>query len=343
MRKCLIVVLLGAAACGDPESGEYVVIQGFHDRSQPAECVSAPAMPELAVTELQPASDSTALVLDGPNRRIVELDASLRELWSMTAPAAGPGSFQAPVDAVALGDTAIAVAERAGLRLIVYRRNGEHLRTVTLPFIPAALAVEPGGTVLVTPMALGGRPASLLFRYDGEELREVGIPPRPYADMVVSALGNTTKVGVLGSGDAIVVHQFLSPRGFRVGPAGEIEQLRVPTPDATRAQLAYIPVPPITEDQVPRILVPVIAMSVDPRRGEVYVVTRSGRMNGEDGERAILRLDERLGLLDSFIMDMSARGIAYLPAGDVVVVVDNQDRFHTCHLPREDRRHARAD
>jgi hypothetical protein len=343
MRRSFLVAMVVVAGCADPGHDEYEVIGGFLERSPTVTCSAIAPGPELAVTEIQSATDSTVLVLDGPGRRLVELDDGLGEVWSMSAPGAGPGSFDAPVDAVALGDSAVAVAERAGLRLMVYRRTGELLRTVDLPFVPAAMAAEPSGTLLLTPMALGGRPGSLLFRYDGDDLREVGIPPRHYADMVVSALGNTTKVGVLESGAAIVVHQFLSPRGFRVDPSGQIEQLRVPTPDATREHLAFIPAPPITEDQVSRILVPVIAMSVDRRRGEVYVVTRSGRMNGGDAERAILRLDERLGLLESFIIGMSARGIAYLPARDIAIVVDNQDRFHSCHLPREDRRHARTD
>jgi hypothetical protein len=343
MRNLTPVLLLAVAACSDAEPEEYVIIDDFLRRSTTLECVALPGAVEFAVTEMHAATDSTVLVLDGPGRSLLELDPALRVVWAFQAPAAGPGALEAPVDAVALGDTAVVVAERRGLRLIVFRRDGELIRSTPLPFVPHSLAAGSSGDVLLTAMPMGGRPPSLLFRYDGEELHEVPVPPRSYADMMVGAIGNSALVDVLDGGDALLVHQFLSPRAFRVGVAGGIEPLRVPTPDATRAQLPYVPVAPITDDQLPLMLVPSMAMTVDRSKSEVYLLTRSGRMRGENAERAVLRLDDRLRLLDSYIINVVARGIAFLPRTGTALVVDDEDRFHACHLPATSHRHARAD
>lgn len=344
MRRPTSLLLLVLAACGGDEPDGYVVIADFLARSEAVSCSPlAGPLDGLAVTELRTASDSTVLVLDGPGRRILELDPTLRPLWSMDAPAAGPGALEAPVDVAALGDTAVVVAERRGIQLIVFRRDGTLVRTLPLPFIPASLAPDPWGGVLVATTPVGRDPSSLLFRYDGEEMHEIGVPPRYYDDMIVSILGNTTKVGVLSGGDALVVHQFMEPRGFRVAMDGAFESLRVPTPDATRSQISYIPVPPIRDDQVPLILVPSIAMSVDRRRSEVYLLTRSGRIRGDNAERAVLRLDDRLGFLESYTIDVAARGLAYLPGPELALVVDDKDNFHACRLTHRDNHHARVD
>jgi hypothetical protein len=342
MRKSTLLLLVATVACGERESGDYVVIEDFLARSPLLACRALPSPEYLAVTALRTASDSTVLVMDGPSRRLVELDASLRPVWEMEAPSAGPGAVNSPVAMAVLGDTAVAIAERQGLQLIVYARSGELIRTTPLGFAPSGLAALPSGVVLVTAMPFGDTPGTLLLRYDEAGFQEMDLPPRPYPDMIIGALGNTTLAEAFPDGAALVMHQFMAPRAFRVGTDGRAERLRVPTPDATRESIDYIPTGRIMEEQIERMLVPASAMSVDPTRSEIYVLTRSGRRVEGGTERAILRLDDRLGLLESFTLSFMARHIAYLPREQIALLVDDEDRFHACDFRRPNG-HARAD
>jgi hypothetical protein len=342
MRKSTLLLLLIAVACGESESEDYVLVDDFLARSPRLACEALPSPGHLAVTDLRTASDSTVLVMDESSRRLVELDAALRPVWELQAPSAGPGALNAPVAMALLGDTAVAIAERQGLQLIVYARSGALIRTTPLGFAPSGLAALPSGDLLVTAMPFGETPRTLLLRYDGATFHEVEIAPRPYADMFVGALGNTTLAEVLPDGAALVIHQFLAPRAFRVGADGRAERLRVPTPDATRESIDYVPVGPIMEEQMERMLVPASAMSVDRTRAEVYLLTRSGRRIEAGTERALLRLDDRLGFIESFTLDFVARHLAYLPSEQAVLLVDDEDRFHACDLRRPNG-HARAE
>jgi hypothetical protein len=335
MRKSTLLLPLVALACGE-EPDDYVVIEDFLARSPVLACEALAAPEHLAVTELRTASDSTVMVLDGPGRRLVELDAELRPVWEMEVPAAGPGALDSPVSMALLGDTAIAVAERRGLQLIVYSRAGELIQTLPLGFAPSALAAGPSGELLVTAMPFGETPGTLLLRYDAAGLHEIPVPPRRYADMFVGALGNTTLAEVLPDGAALVMHQFMAPRAFRVNADGRIERLAVPTPDATKASIGYVPVGPILEEQIEKMLVPASAMSVDRARSEVYLLTRSGRRIDGGSERAILRLDDRLRLLESFTLGFVARHLAFLSQSRTALLVDDEDRFHACDFRRPD-------
>jgi hypothetical protein len=343
MRKWIGLVVLVAWSCGAPEHEEYVIVDGFLARSTALDCSEVLASGELAVTELRTASDSTVLVLDGPGRRVLELDRSLRVVWEMEAPAQGPGFLDTPASAALLGDTAVVVVERRGLQLIVYGRDGSLIRSTPLPFLPNHVAVRSTGEVLVTAMPMGGTPPNLLFRYDGAEFHELPVPARPYVDMMIGAFGNSALVDVLPGDDAVLVHQFLSPRAFRITGDNVVKPLRMPTPDATREQVSFIPVAPITDDQLGRALVPAMAMSVDPIRSEIYLLTRSGRMVDGRPERAILHLDPELALLGSYTTTVRAGDLVFLPRHGVVLLLDDRDRIHACHLPLTGSGHARAD
>lgn len=341
MRMSTLLLLVPLAACAaEPE--EFAVVEDFLARSDAVSCEALTAGRDVAVTELRTASDSTVLVLDAPGRRIVEFDHDLRPVWEMEAPAAGPASLEAPVSAVLVGDTAVAVAERKGFRLLLFSRAGAVIQSTPLQFVPHSLAAPRAGGILVTAMPMGGRPGTLVVRYDGERLEEVDVPLRSYDDMLVGALGNSALVEPLPDGGAMVVHQFLSPRGFLVRADGVVEPRRVPTPDATVESVSYVPTAPITEEHIRAMLVPAMAMSIDPVRSEVYLLTRSGRRVDGRTERAVLRLDDRLGVLASFTLDVRATTMVFLPGREAVLVVDDEDRFHSCALPRE-AAHARAD
>jgi hypothetical protein len=341
MRWSTLLLLLVLGACAGPDDAGPVVIEDFLGRSPRLACEPLDLPDPVAVTELRTASDSTVLVLDEPGRRVLELDAALRLVWVLEAPAVGPGALSSPVSAALLGDTAVAVAERQGLAVIVYSRSGSLIRTTPLGFAPSAVAARPSGELLVTAMPFGGTPGTLAVRYDGMTFHELPVPPRPYDDMFVGALGNTTLAEVLADGTVLVVHQFMAPRAFRVDVGGGVEPLRVPTPDATRSRIDYVPTQPLGEAKLERMLVPASAMSVDRGRGEVYLLTRSGRRLDRGQERAILRLDDGLRLLESATLDVMARHLAVIPRDDVVLVVDDDDLFYVCDFRRTDR-HARA-
>jgi hypothetical protein len=332
MRESTLLLLLAVAACGEVAPEDYVVIEDFLDRSSRIECQVMEAPEDLSVTALRAASDTTVLVLDEPGRRLVELDGTLRPVWTVDLPVAGPGALKAPVGMTLLRDTAIAVVEREGLKLIVYSRAGELIRTAPLGFAPSAVAARPSGELLVTAMPFGDSPPMLLHRFDGTGFEALPVPRRPYPDMFIGALGNTTLADVLPDGALLIVHQFIEPRAFRVAQDGRIDRLRVPTPDGTRSSIGWVPTGPILEEEMQRMLVPAAAMSVDGTRSEVYVMTRSGRRLEEGAERALLRLDRSLGLLESYVVDVVGRHMAFLAREATALIVDDEDRFHACHL-----------
>jgi hypothetical protein len=334
MRESTLLLLLVVWACGQSEPEDYVVIEDFLDRSSRIECQVMEAPEDLSVTALRAASDTTVLVLDEPGRRLVELDGALRPVWTVDLPAAGPGALKAPVGMTLLSDTAIAIVEREGLQLIVYSRAGDLIRTAPLGFAPSAVAARPSGELLVTAMPFGDSPPVLLHRFDGTGFEALPVPRRPYPDMFIGALGNTTLADVLPDGALLIVHQFIEPRAFRVAPDGRADRLRVPTPDGTRSSIGWVPTGPILEEEMQRMLVPAAAMSVDGTRSEVYLMTRSGRRLEGGAERALLRLDGSFGLLESYVLDVVGRHMAFLAREATALIVDDEDRFHACNLRR---------
>ncbi|MBW3554009.1 MAG: hypothetical protein KY466_10885 [Gemmatimonadetes bacterium] len=342
MRRPTLLLLLSALACGEPDGEVYAVVDDFLERAVPASCARAQVRDSLAITEMRSVSDSTWLVLDEPRRRIIELDHEIRILWSMEYPPVGPGSAGKAVSAALLGDSAVAMVDRGGLRLLILSRAGDLLRSTPLGFLPNRLATTPAGDVLVTPLRVGDEPPTLLVRFAGSRRSDLPVPPRYYGDMMIRAMGNIARVETFPDGRALVLHEYLAPRGFAVAPDGGVTRLAVPTPDATLSQLDYVPTPPLTEEDQPRIMVPALGLSVDGDRSEVYLMTRSGRMVGDVAQRAILRLDGRLGFLEAYTLDVAARDMAVLPARGLAVLTDDEDAIFTCVLPTRDA-HARAD
>jgi hypothetical protein len=286
-----------------------------------------------AVDRLHSATDTTFVVLDDAGGRIVEYTDRLEQVWALEYHEHGPAAVERAVDAALLGDTAVAVVARGGLRLVILDRAGGLVHVEPLAFIPNAVTGGEADDVLVSALPVGAKPEALLFRFHGGELAPLDVPTRRYPDMTVGALGNATLAASLPGGSAVVVHQFFAPRGFRVVPAtGEVAPLAVPTPDATRERIDFVPHPPVTQDQFSSLLTPALALSADRGRGELYLLTRSGRMIDGRAERAVLRLDRRLGYLGSYLLGVHAVQMAFLARADAIVVADDVDRFHLCPL-----------
>ncbi|HSH45119.1 MAG TPA: hypothetical protein VK966_04655, partial [Longimicrobiales bacterium] len=271
-----------------------MAIPDFLEQATPTSCDTILTDGEFAVTQLRTATDSTWLLLDEPQRQILEFTGDLRQVWSLPYRSEGPGSLVNPSGVAPLGDSAFAVVDRGSLRLMVLDRAGEELYSTPLGFLPNTVATTPDGQVLVTPLPIENRPGTLLVRFDGGEQTELPVPPRYYESFMVRALGNTALVETLADGSAVVMHQYMAPRGFLVDPDGEARQLTVPMPDGTVRQASFVPTIPLTDDQQSRIMLPAASMSVDRRRSELFVLTRSGGRVNDRAERAILRLGRDL-------------------------------------------------
>ena len=330
MRKSILLPLLVVGCSGDAEHAGYRVVPRFVDRSASVRCEPVD-VGAAAVDVLRTVTDSTVLVLDAAARRVTELGDDLRPRWTLEYAEHGPGAVARPVAATLVGDT-VAVVVRDGLRLVLLTRSGRPLHEQPLEFVPNAIAAS-GDELLITPMPLGAVPPSLLFRFHDGRLDEVPVPRRPYADMMVGAMGNATLVESLADGSALVVHQLLRPRAFRVSAdRAVVAPLTVPTPDGTIALADAVPRAPITEEQFDRLLVPAMALSVDRARGEAYLLTRSGRTVDGRRERAILRTDDRLRYLASYLLDVNAVHMAVLPRRGAALVADDADRFFLCPI-----------
>ena len=331
MRKSILLPLLLAACSGDLEDATYRVVPDFINRSTPVTC-RAIELGDLAVETLRSTTDSTFVVLDAVRRRVIEFDENLEEQWSVEYREHGPGAVEQPIGATLLGDSAVAILARGGLKLVILDRTGRLVHAEPLTFIPHAIAGA-ADELLITTMPLGGTPGTLLFRYRDTGLEPVPIPGRPYADMMVGGLGNSTLVETFADGSALVVHQLLAPRAFLVsGDRLRVSPLPVPTPDATAHLIENIPRAPVTEAQFDELLLPAMSLSVDRAAAEAYLLTRSGLSSEGHRERAILRTDHRLGFLAGYRLDVNAVQMAVLPRRQAAVVVDDMDRFHLCPL-----------
>lgn len=336
MRKSILFSLSFLAGCGGDApttAPTYAIVPEVPGDAARVQCERVELEGFPAPTEIRLTNDSTWTVLDAAGRQVVELDDVLRVRSRTTFAAAGPGSADHAVSVAALGDTAWAVADRSGLRIVLLSRAGRELATIPLDFVPHSIEPLPDGALLVTAMPFGTKPPSLAVRISADSAAPLPLPRRSYQDMTVNALGNTALVETLSDGSALVIHQFLSPRAFRLGADGAVTTLTVPTPAGTRHTIEYVPHSPITEDQMPKTLLPAMAVSVDRGRREVHLLTRSGRELDGRPERVVLRLTEELAFLQGFLLDVPAAGLVYLPRTERAIVFDDEDRFFSCPLP----------
>lgn len=330
MRKLTLLFLPLVSSCGDAVATQPI-IESFREKAVALTCDPLELGVETAPTEIRLTSDSTWILLDGAQRQLLEFSDDLRLIHRIDLPGIGPGAVEHPVSATLIADTAIAIAARGGLRLVVLSPNGELRRSLPLEFIPNAIAAS-AAEVLVTPMPFGDRPPTLLLRNEGETWEDVPVPKRSYGDMSIAALGNAALVEVFPDGRTLVMHQFFRPQAFIVTPPGEVEALTPPIPEAVRSQVDFEPRAPLTDDQIRRIHVPALAMTIDPVHSEVYVLTRSGAEVDNRPERAILRLSDRLEFIAGYTLPVVARSMVFLPRRRAALVVDDMDAFHLCAL-----------
>ncbi len=331
MRKPILLPFLLAACSGDSGPGPYRVVPDLLETAVAVSCAPAD-LGDVSVHQLRVASDTSVLILDAAQRRLTEMSDDLRPLWTLEYVEHGPAGVQRPAAATLVGDSAVAIVTRDGLRLLILDRDGELGDAHRLHFVPASVTAA-GSELLVTAVPMGPTPDALVFRVHDGGLESIPVPPRPYDDMIVGALGNQTLAEALPDGSALVVHQFLAPRAFRVDArVPEVWPLRMPTPDATVSQIGYLPRPPLTRDQYRDMLVPAIAMSVDRSRGEVYLLTRSGREVNGRFERVLFRVNDSLEPIAAYTLDAHAVHMAFLSRRRAALVADDLDRFYLCPI-----------
>jgi hypothetical protein len=333
MRKPILLLLPVLWACGDATASGPSVIPDFRANAAALECSAVDLGVEAAMTEMRRASDSTWTLLDESQMVLLTLSDELRLLRRTPLAEAGPAAAPRPVSAVLLGDTAVAVAARGGLRVVILSPDGGPLASMPLDFIPNALVTTPSGALLLTPLPMGARPPTLLMRHTAGAWEPLPVPQRGFEDMSVNAIGNTALAETFPDGTILVMHQMLTARAFLVRPDGRVDPRPTPTPDGNRAAIDFVPRAPITEDQIPRMLVPAMAMSIDPARSQVYVMTKTAARVNDRAERAVLRLSSELEFIEGYTLPMIAQSMIYLPRRDALLVVGDADDFHMCPLP----------
>ncbi len=334
MRKPILLLLPAFLACGDANASGPAIIPDFRARAAALECSPVDLGVSAAVTEMRLASDSTWTLLDEAQMELLVFSDEPRLLRRTPLAEVGPAAAPRPVSAVLLGDTAVAVAARGGLRVVVLTPDGGPLATLPLDFMPNDIAVTPSGALLLTPLPVGASPPTLLMRRTADAWEPLPVPKRSFEDMSVNGLGNTALVETFPDGTILVMHQIMRPRAFLVRPDGRVDPRPAPTPDGTRAAIDFVPRAPITEDQIPRMLVPAMAMTIDPASSQVYVLTKTEAKINDRPERAVLRLSSELEFLEGYTLPVTASSIIYLPRRGALLVVDDADDFHFCPLLR---------
>lgn len=333
MKALSLVVVLLLVACGGEE--QVVLIPDFAERSAAARCVSLPDPdPEPAsVTQLQPHSDSTFLLIDADAREVGVLDGSARRLATIEFTEDGPLGVASLTDAAQSGDTLLVLADGGRRRLRGFDGTGRDLWMVELPFAPQRLAFA-GERLLIAAAGMDTRLPSLVYELRGREAVSMHVPFATNADALGRMFLNFVTLQGYPDGTALVAHQFVQPRAWRIDAGARASLLDVPVPEQVAASLGYLPPIPFREEDLERIAAPVIASSADPGSGDLLYLTRSGRRLDAHSEKALVRVDRDLHYVGSRLLDVNAVALVYLPvASGSAIVVDDEQNWFRCEAP----------
>ena len=333
MKPLSPVVMLLLAACGGEEP--VVLIHDFAGRSDASTCASLPG-PDPApasVTQLQPHTDSTFLLIDADAREVGVLDAGARRLATIEFTEDGPLGVASLTDAAQSGDTLLVLADGGRRRLRGFDPAGRDLWMVELPFPPQRLAFA-GERLLIAAAGMDTRLPSLVYELSGREAVPTRVPFATNADALGRMFLNFVTLQGYPDGTALVAHQFVQPRAWRIDAEARASFLDVPVPEQVVASLGYLPPIPFREEDLERIAAPVIASAADPRSGGLLYLTRSGRKLGGHTEKALVRVDRDLRYVGSRLLAVNAVALAYLPgAPEIAIVVDDEQNWFRCEAP----------
>lgn len=332
MKVLFPSLVVFSLACAASDADQPVVVSEFVEGSEPIRCTQIEELPaSLPVGDVQIAGDSLLLILYSQEREVVLYGTDLVPRHTIPFAEVGPGGVASPVAAALLQDSLIYIADRARQQLKLLDREGEDLGNLSLDFAPDRLLAT-GDRLYVTPIVMGSTPASLLHVVEAGSLRTLNVPTMQYADLTVNGLGNMVEIEATAAEGILLAHRFLEPTAYLIADAGEgnVERRTIPIPDRMRANVGRIPSVPITEDQLSDIATPVIALASDRATGDMLYLTRSGRSLSDYSEKAIVRVDDELGYLESYLLDVNATNLAHFAGSDESLVVDDEDRWYKC-------------
>jgi hypothetical protein len=313
-------------------AGGDAFVRRFADLAPVVHCDPVPALPTdgRPVRDVAPAGDTAFLVLFSDDGEAVVYDADYRRLRAVPIPRAGPGMVTLPGSAALAGDTLL-VADRATGRIQRFDLDGEPGTALSLGFRPAVIRSE-GGRTWIAPLVVGGQPGRLLYELVGGRALPLDIRPAERTDFTLGALANAVVIAAFADGRAVLAHQFLEHRAFRIDGGRRPRAAPLPLPEGAQWG-ERAPTPPITPEVLGGIFTAALAASADPRSGDLLYVVRSGRRGADHHEKALVRADRRLRFRSAVRLSINATRVVALPGRDRLLVTDAENLWYECPAP----------
>lgn len=333
----LLPVVLTSCAVGEEESP--VFIEDFIAHSTKPACEPAPESfrPGAFISSLTTVGDTIFLVLYGEAREVdlVTPDLETRRRVSLSDPA--PGEEQILSSAILIGDSALLIADQLGTKLRRFDLEGRETGVTELDFSPLSLH-EVDGSIVVTPFVMGGYPTSLAFILDHSgRVSPLPVPTARYRDGAINTFANTAQIATYPDGRIVVNHFLMIPFArILTLDSRSPRRLPLPLPDGVRDRYGSIPSGPLDQDNADRVLAPVIDSAPDSRTGDLLYLTRTGRTSDAGSEKAIIRTDNEMRYLRSYLLDFNAVHLAYLAGPELALIATANSEWYLCHTPRTD-------
>lgn len=338
MRYPTALILLATLACTDPALSVSETPTFDPDLFPNSLSCSARAIdfdPPGRVERVVAASDSSILIVYADARELVVVDAELTELRRLALEPEGPSGVAALHDATLLDDSLFVVADGPLRRLRAFTPGGELAWSVQLPIMPDRVLATPAG-IAVFPLVLAGLPASGAYLVRDGVAQDLGVDVVEIADAQMGTLANLVAPAVpLGSRTLVVPHQFIAPVASLIDLTGRASPRRIPMPiaESTAPQAWWVPGPPYSEADMERIIAPALSATAGPGRGEITILTRTGAKRGAFTEKAVVRLDERLGVVDAWTIPVNAVHLAWLASDEAFTIMTSDEAWYRCGLP----------
>lgn len=330
--RWLLAAALLPVACGREES--VVRIADFESRSPLAVCERMEGDDRLAsVTSLRPASDTTLLVVDPSGRQVALVDRNGRVLLAHEFPEEGPGSISRLADAAISGDTLLVVTDAGRNRVMGLSLDGSERWALELAFPPQNVAFA-GDRLLIAALGMDPRIPGLVLERRDADFEPIGVPFIHEPDALARMFANSVSLYGLADGSAVVAHELVHARAWRVPPAGPPVRASIPVAEAVAHQIGYMPPMPLREEDLDDVATPVISLTLDEVGGDLFFLTRSGRRADGYLEKAVVRASADFSYLGSMRLPFNATEIALLRAEpDSLIIVDPDLRWHRCPVP----------
>jgi hypothetical protein len=329
----LLLIALNACAAGTPE--EPAFIADFASRSTPTRCEPVPSLTarRSMVRDLVTISDSSVLILYDQDHEVAIVGPDLEIRHLVTIPAEGPTGVAMPSGAALLGDSLLYIADQTGMKLKVLDLQGHERETIPLDFAPQSLQ-QLGHQLLITPFVIGNHPRSLVYTLEGGRARALPIATARYSDGLVNTFANTAHLAPYPDGRIVLTHTLIIPFARVLTPESSTPaRVPLPLPDGVRERYGWLPNSPVTEANAEKLLFATIASAPDESTGDLIYLTKTGRVNADGGEKALIRVDSKLRFLRSYLLGVNATNMAYLSKQGISLVVTPEDEWYSCPTP----------